>query len=40
MSLTPRQKDVLDFVVSYQSDKGFSPTYKEIAEGVGVLSRS
>jgi|TARA_R110002153_G_scaffold63634_1_gene170652 repressor LexA len=38
MSLTPRQKDVLDFVVSYQSDKGFSPTYKEIAEGVGVSS--
>jgi repressor LexA len=29
---------VLDFVVSYQSDKGFSPTYKEIAEGVGVSS--
>ena len=38
MSLTQRQKDVLDFVIHFQSNKGFSPTYKEIADGLGVRS--
>ena len=38
MSLTKRQKDVLDFIVDYQVEKGYSPTYAEIADGVGVSS--
>lgn len=40
MSLTPRQKDCLDFIVSYTKDKGYSPNYREIAEGIGVKAIS
>jgi len=36
--MTPRQKDTLDFIVSFQREHGFSPTYQEIAEGIGVKS--
>ena len=32
MSLTPRQKQLLDYVVDYQKNKGFSPAYREIAD--------
>jgi len=38
MSMTPRQKDTLDFIVGFQVDRGYSPTFKEIAEGIGVKS--
>ena len=40
MSLTPRQKDCLDFIVSYTRDRGYSPNYREIAEGIGVKAIS
>ena len=40
MSLTPRQKDCLDFIVSYTKEKGYSPSYREIAEGIGVKAIS
>tara|TARA_Y100000114_G_C11756220_1_gene326985 strand:- start:297 stop:530 length:234 start_codon:yes stop_codon:yes gene_type:complete len=40
MSLTPRQKDCLDFIVSYTKDRGYSPNYREIAEGIGVKAIS
>ena len=40
MSLTPRQKDCLDFIVSYTKEKGYSPNYREIAEGIGVKAIS
>lgn len=38
MSLTPRQKDILDFIVEFQVEKGYSPTYREIGEAIGVSS--
>ena len=40
MSLTPRQKDCLDFIVAYTRDRGYSPNYREIAEGIGVKAIS
>ena len=40
MSLTPRQKDVLDFIVSYQKEHGYTPTYGEIAVGIGNSAKS
>lgn len=40
MSLTPRQKDCLDFIVSYTKERGYSPNYREIAEGIGVKAIS
>jgi repressor LexA len=38
MSLTPRQKDTLDYIVDFQEEYGFSPSYHEIAAGIGVNS--
>jgi len=38
MSLTPRMKDTLDFIVDYQVERGYSPTFREIADGIGVSS--
>ncbi len=32
MNLTKRQKEILDFIRSYRSDKGISPTQREIRE--------
>ena len=36
--LTPRQKQVYDFVVSWTSEHGFPPTVREICEAVGLSS--
>lgn len=38
MPLTRRQKQVLDFIARYQSDHGYSPSYEEIAQGLGLAS--
>src|SRR5258708_1166282 len=38
MPLTRRQKEVLDFIASYQVDKGYSPSYEEIARGLELAS--
>ena len=38
MSLTRRQKDTLDYIVDFQEEFGFSPSYHEIAAGIGVSS--
>lgn len=38
MALTRRQKQVLDFIAQYQSERGYSPSYEEIAEGLGLAS--
>lgn len=38
ISLTPRQKDLLRFVIGFQEAKGFSPSFKEIATGIGLKS--
>ena len=40
MSLTPRQKALLDFIVSYQKEKGYTPTYGEMAVGIGNSAKS
>jgi len=32
--LTEKQKDVLDFLVSYQEEKGYPPTLKEFSENL------
>lgn len=34
------QQRILDFITSYQQSKGYSPTFREIGEGVGLKSSS
>lgn len=38
MSITQRQSDVLNFIESFARDRGYSPTYEEIAKGIGLKS--
>ena len=38
MALTKRQKEVLDFIAMYQVEKGYSPSYEEIARGLDLAS--
>ncbi len=38
MTLTKRQKEVLDFLVSFQNKKGYGPSYEEIAGGLKLAS--
>src|SRR5260370_41623517 len=38
MALTRRQKEVLDFIASYQVENGYSPSYDEIARGLNLAS--
>ena len=38
MALTPRQKEVLDFLVDYTERNGFSPSFEEIAAGLNLAS--
>jgi len=38
MALTRRQKDVLDFIDSYQVKNGYNPSYEEIAHGLKLSS--
>lgn len=38
--LTARQQDVLRFIIAFQEAKGFSPCFREIAEGVGLRAKS
>jgi repressor LexA len=38
MTLTKRQKEVLDFLVSFQNKKGYGPSYEEIARGLKLAS--
>jgi repressor LexA len=38
MALTRRQKEVLDFIASYQAENGYSPSYEEIARGLELAS--
>lgn len=39
-SLTPKQKEVLDFVVQYIHEQGYAPSYREIATGLELASPS
>ena len=38
MALTRRQKEVMDFLSSFIDKKGYSPSYEEIAAGLGLAS--
>jgi repressor LexA len=38
MALTIRQKQVLDFIADFISDKGYSPSYEEMARGLELAS--
>jgi len=38
MALTKRQKEVLDFIADFIARQGYSPSYEEIAEGLGLAS--
>ena len=38
MALTKRQKDVLDFLAEFVRDNGYSPSFEEIAENLGLSS--
>lgn len=36
--LTPKQKQVLDFILQYQAEKGYAPSQQEIAKSFGFSS--
>ena len=38
MALTRRQKEVMDFLSHFIADHGYSPSYEEIASGLGLAS--
>ncbi len=38
MAITRRQKEVLDFLTSFTESNGYSPSYEEIASGLGLTS--
>lgn len=40
MGLTKRQSDVLKFIREYNEDNGHSPSYQNIADNVGIRSKS
>ena len=37
--MTPRQKEVYDFIVIFWEKNGYGPTYKEIMAAMGVTSK-
>lgn len=39
-NLTKRQKEALDFINDFQASSGYCPSYIEIAEGLGLKSKS
>jgi repressor LexA len=36
--MTPRQREVYDYLIRYRSIHGYSPTYIEIAQALGFAS--
>ncbi|SEF74780.1 SOS-response transcriptional repressor, LexA [Bryocella elongata] len=38
MAITRRQKEVLDFLSTFTTSNGYSPSYEEIAQGLGLSS--
>ncbi len=38
LTLTPRQKEILDFIKAYRQERGVSPTQREICERFGFSS--
>ena len=39
-NLTPKQKEVLDYIVSFINERGFPPSFREIASGLDLASPS
>ncbi len=38
MALTPRQKQVLDFIAQFIAENEYAPSFEELAEGLGLAS--
>ena len=38
--LTPKQKDVMDFIIQFINERGYAPSYREIAGGLELASPS
>jgi repressor LexA len=38
MALTPRQKEVLDYIIGYVDEHGYSPSFEELAAGLKLAS--
>jgi len=38
--MTKRQKQVLDFVLKFWEEHGYSPSYEDIGSGLGIASKS
>ena len=38
--MTKRQKEVLDYILAYWSEHGYSPSYDEIGVALGISSKS
>ncbi len=38
--LTPKQKDVLDYIIQFINDRGYAPSFREIADGLALASPS
>ncbi len=38
MALTPRQKELLDFLIDFIDSRGYNPSYEEIAAGLHLAS--
>ena len=40
LRMTKREQDVYDYILEYRKEKRFSPSMREIAEGIGLHSAS
>jgi repressor LexA len=38
--LTRKQRELLDFIIAFQKQNGWSPSYSEMADAMGLASRS
>ena len=38
--LSPKQKEVLDFIIQFLNDRGYAPSFREIADGLNLASPS
>jgi repressor LexA len=40
MNLTKKQKEVLDYIIEFEKDNGYTPSYQEIANDLGLSSKA
>lgn len=38
--LTEREKEILDFIISFQKEHKYSPTYRDISKGLYLASKN